>query len=316
MPNSQSTLLKRIARRPAGLARQIGHRLFWKFGPRIGVLRQYKPRPVAVAIPPQPSRPAAELPHISIVTPSFNQGQFIEATIRSVLDQPYPNLDYSVQDGGSTDETVGALQAIHDDRFRWISERDNGQAHAINKGFSDVRGNIMGWINSDDVLLPGSLAAVGQYFLDHPDVDAVYGHRVLIDAAGEDIGKWIVPEHDSVAITWADYVPQETLFWRRELWDLVGGLDESFRFALDWDLLLRFEQSDARIVRLPYFLGCFRVYDEQLTSSVIGSLGAEEMQRLRQRCHGKDVTEAEIAKGLLPYFIEHLRLHYRWKLGI
>ena len=125
-----------------------------------------------------------------------------------------------------------------------------------------------------------------------------------------------MPQHDSGALQWADYVPQETMFWRRELWDKVGGLDESFKFALDWDLLLRFEEAGAKFHRLPEFLGAFRVHHEQLTSAAISSVGAEEMTRLRQRCHGRPVTEGEIARALLPYFARHLVLHHRWRLGV
>ena len=251
-----------------------------------------------------------------MATPSFNQASFVATTISSVLDQQYEKLTYVVQDGGSTDGTVEALGSFAHPNFRWQSRPDNGQANAINIGFEDSTGEIMGWINSDDILLPGSLLAVAEHFAVNPQVDVVYGHRVLIDHNGDDIGRWIVPEHDSEALKWADYVPQETLFWRRNIWEKVGGLDESFRFALDWDLLLRFEEQGATIERLPYFLGGFRIYDEQLTSSVMNSLGAEEMARLRQRCHGRDVTEGEIARALLPYLMDHMKLHYRWRLGL
>ena len=313
---AERTTLQRLARRPLGLGRHLAHNAFWRLGPRIGVLRQYSPKPLQVAVPEVAGLPDCQLPSISMATPSFNQARFVKTTVLSVLDQAYPNLEYVLRDGGSTDGSVGELETLDHPNFRWHSEPDDGQANAVNLSFVGSSGEVMGWINSDDILLPGSLRAIGEYFATHPHVDAVYGHRVLIDHNGDDIGKWIVPDHDSEAIKWADYVPQETLFWRRELWEKVGGLDESFRFALDWDLLLRFEDAGASIKRLPYFLGGFRIYDEQLTSSVMESLGAEEMDRLRRRCHGRNVTQAEIAKALLPYLMKHMKLHYRWRLGL
>ena len=282
--------------------------------PRIGDLSQYPARPLVE--PPPFTSTLAEPPRISVVTPSFNQAKFLPATVASVLDQGYRNLEYVVQDGGSTDGSVEYLGSLESEQLRWVSEPDGGQAHAINLGFAGTTGEIMGWINSDDVLLPGALDCVAQYFNDHPDVDVVYGHRILIDDAGLETGRWIVPPHDNKSITWADYVPQETMFWRRSVWEKVGGLDESFRFALDWDLLLRFVAAGAKIERIPRFLGCFRVYSEQLTSSVIDTLGSEEMDRLRQRSHGRSVSSSEIAGALLPYYARHLVLHAGWRLGI
>ena len=96
----------------------------------------------------------------------------------------------------------------------------------------------------------------------HPEVDVIYGHRIIIDEADRDVGRWIMPRHDAATLEWIDYVPQETLFWRKKVWDRAGGIDRSFQFALDWDLLLRFQKAGARMVRLPYFLGAFRILRE------------------------------------------------------
>ena len=132
-------------------------------------------------------------------------------------------------------------------------------AQAINRGFAHSTGDIMAYLNADDLLLPGSLNFVAAYFEAHPDIDVVYGHRVLIDADGAEIGRWVLPPHEDEVLSWADFVPQETLFWRRDMGERAGGaMDESFRFALDWDLLLRFRDAGARFVRLPRFLGAFR----------------------------------------------------------
>lgn len=164
----------------------------------------------------------------------------------------------------------------------------------------------MAWLNSDDLLLPGALNVVGEYFASHPEVDLVYGHRILIDEEGAEIGRWVLPPHSDKALSWADFIPQETLFWRRSLWDRVGGIDESFRFAMDWDLLLRFRDAGARMVRLPHFLGAFRIHGAQKTSAQINEIGMREMEILRKRVHGREVSTTEIRFALLPYLARHV----------
>src|SRR5262249_23541680 len=144
---------------------------------------------------------------------------------------------------------------------------DEGQTQAINLGFQHTSGEIMAYLNSDDLLLPGSLAYVAGYMAAHPEVDVVYGHRILIDECDDEVARWVLPRHDDRVLTWANFVPQETLFWRRRIWERVGGtLDASFQFAMDWDLILRFREAGARFVRLPRFLGAFRVHARQKTS--------------------------------------------------
>ena len=161
--------------------------------PRLNQLRQYSPRDVAVAADRAASATAedlATLPTVALVTPSYKQGAFIRATIDSVLGQGYPKLRYVVMDGGSPDETPDIL-ASYGDRLDWWSGPDRGQADAINKGFARVSGEIMGWVNSDDLLLPGTLAHVARFFRDHPEIDLVYGHRIIIDeqrAGGRPLG--------------------------------------------------------------------------------------------------------------------------------
>ena len=209
-----------------------------------------------------------------------------------MIDQAYPKLVYAVQDGGSKDGSPGII-ARHAAALRhWESVRDRGQADAIGRGFGHIGGalgpdDLMAWLNSDDLLAPGALRFVGEYFAAHPDVDVVYGHRIIIDEHDRDVGRWIMPRHDPATLEWIDYVPQETMFWRKRAWDRVGGIDPSFQFALDWDLLARFQQAGCRMVRLPYFLGAFRVHSEQKTSQAIHTVGAEEMKRIRTRFHGE-----------------------------
>jgi glycosyltransferase involved in cell wall biosynthesis len=282
------------------------------FLPKVGVLHQHDPIPLD--IPKRyyntPSIKAEDAPRISITTPSYNQAAFIERTALSVLDQGYPNLEYVIQDGGSRDNTVKVMKPYLSRLAHFESRKDDGQAHAINMGFAHTSGEIMAYLNSDDILLPGALNYVADYFMSHPDVDVIYGHRVIINEHDGEIGRWILPPHDNDVILWADYVPQETLFWRRSIWEKSGGqMDESFQFALDWDLIVRFREAGAKFVCVPRFLGAFRVQAAQKTSANMESSGMKEMNRLRRHIHGRDVTWQEILKNITPYLNRSVIYH-------
>jgi glycosyltransferase involved in cell wall biosynthesis len=301
----------------------LGHGRNWRswlkqtLGFHLGVLLQYRSRPLSLPAR-YPGTPCPDpAPVISVVTPSFNQGQFLERTLCSVLDQGYPRLEYVVQDGGSADDSAEVL-ARHADRLsRWESRPDGGQAEAINLAFAHTTGEVMAYLNSDDVLLPGSLAFVARYFAEHPEVDVVYGHRVIIDQWDGEIGRWVMPPHQDDVLSWCDFVPQETLFWRRHIWDRAGGrIDESFRFALDWDLILRFRDAGARFVRLPRFLGAMRFHAQQKTLSQLLTVGEKEMNRVRKRVHGRYVTHREIRRGTFWYLVRHALCHRLYTLGL
>jgi glycosyltransferase involved in cell wall biosynthesis len=260
---------------------------------QLEVLRQHAPQPIHWDRIPAITLPEHALPHIAVVTPSYNQAGYLPLTMESVLSQGYPRLRYAVQDGASTDGSAQWLGRYAPRLAHAESVSDRGQADAIARGFSHLLGklapaDVMAWLNSDDLYSPGALRRVGEYFAANPDVDAVYGHRIVIDEAGYEVGRWVLPPHDPDALTWVDYVPQETLFWRKRAWDAVGGLDLSFQFALDWDLLARFTAAGLRLVRLPYFTACFRVHAAQKTSLQIHSTGADEMTRIRSRFHGAE----------------------------
>ena len=268
---------------------QLRHLLFQGIinfhGNELGVLRQYAPRPIRLER--FPSRPIQRdrCPTISMVTPAFNQGCTLNETIRSVLEQDYPGLEYAVVDGGSTDETKEVLAKFKSNLAYCISEPDRGQADAIVKGFRHLQGEIMAYLNSDDLLMPGALSFVGQYFAAHPKIDVLYGHRIVVDENGAEVGRWILPRHDAQAIRHFDYVPQETLFWRRSIYEKVGGVNPAFHFAMDWDLLLRFIAADARISRVPYFLACFRIHTAQKTHTLLSTVGEREKLHLLAREH-------------------------------
>lgn len=278
---------------------------FWS--PKLNASFLLSPRQLLVPESYHESKVSDVAPLISIVTPSFDQGKYIEKTVKSVLDQKYPCLEYIIQDGDSKDETVEIVQRYAAQLKHWESKKDGGQSQAINLGFKHATGEIMAYLNSDDMLLPGALHYIANFFKQNPDVDVVYGHRVLINEHDQEIGRWVLPPHDNAILSWADYIPQETLFWRRRIWDKAGGkIDEDFRFAMDWDLLLRFRDAGAKFVRLPRFLGAFRVHQNQKTSAQISEIGNQEMQRLRYRCHQRDVTSQEIRKHTIKYLFKHV----------
>jgi FkbM family methyltransferase len=285
--------------------------------PKLGLLRQHEP--IAWHIPPHYARFArlASPPRISVVTPSLNHGEFLERTLRSVLDQGYEPLEYVVQDGGSTDQTLAILGRYAPRLAHVDSDIDSGIGQALNRGFAHTTGEILAYLNSDDLLLPGALQAVAVFFATHPDVDVVYGQRVLLDADDREIGRWVLPPHDDDVMRWVDYIPQETLFWRRGVWERVGQrIDESFKFAVDWDLLLRMRAAGATFARLPRFLGAFRVHDAQKTSRLIEDVGAEEMRRLRLRSMTRHVANDEVERAVQRYLRRHVVYHKLYRLGV
>jgi glycosyltransferase involved in cell wall biosynthesis len=223
-------------------------------------------------------------PKVSLVTPSYNQGQFVERTVRSVLFQDYPNLEYIFMDGGSTDGTMEAI-APYLDRFGyWRSKRDGGQAAAVHEGLEKASGDIMGYINSDDLLAPGAITKVVDYFRDHPDVDVVYSHRIFIDEHDIISRMWILPPHSNYLMSRWDLLPQETCFWRRRVFERVGNVDVRMTFALDYDLFVRFMRA-GKFARINAFLGAFRLHKASKTVSLFGTVGINEVQAVRQRYH-------------------------------
>jgi glycosyltransferase involved in cell wall biosynthesis len=289
----------------------------------------YPPRPVRAETFPAPA-PGLSVPKLTIVTPSYQQARYLGETMRSVLEQKTP-VEYIVQDGGSTDGSVDlikrlaaahAIAAADSPRLAdWSSAKDQGQADAIARGFAKTSGSpedVMGWINSDDYYLPGALAHVAGYFARHPEVDVIYGHRIVVNEESQEIARWFLPRHDPAVLRLNDFVPQETLFWRRRVWDRVGGLDTSFHFAIDWDLLLRLQAAGARIVRLPYFLACFRSHAAQKTSAVMHSTGQREITLLRERTQGRPYPAVELERNplLLRYLRHSAFIQFLWGLGV
>jgi glycosyltransferase involved in cell wall biosynthesis len=189
-----------------------------------------------------PSRDIDTLPRISIVTPSYNQGDYLEATIASVLSQNYPNLEYFVIDGNSTDDSLNVIKRYADRLTYWVSEPDRGQSHAINKGFARASGNILAWLNSDDRLEPGALLAVAEAARQYPHVGVFVGEGRVVNRAGQTVYYKRPGELTFDAFCrWLDGgdFMQPSCFFRRTAWEAAGPLDETVHIALDLDLWLR-----------------------------------------------------------------------------
>jgi len=184
----------------------------------------------------------SELPRFSIVTPSYNQGAFIQQTIESVLDQNYPDLEYIVIDGGSNDNSVDIIRKYEQYLSYWVSEPDRGQSHAINKGFARASGEIYGWLNSDDRLEPDTLAVVAEAFINNPDTGAFVGHGRKVDISGNTV---YYKKPDDLTFErlcgWMDggNFMQPSCFYRRSAWEAAGPLDEDIHIAMDVDLWLK-----------------------------------------------------------------------------
>lgn len=197
---------------------------------------------------------------VSIVTPSYNQARFIEGTIRSVLSQEYPQIEYLIVDGGSTDHTVDIIRRYADRLTWWVSEKDRGQTDAINKGFARARGEIFAWINSDDTYEPGAVSAAVEFMQNHPEVGMVYGDCNYIDGQGEVIGRFRSMQTSYRRIRQGyNHIPQQTMFFRAELWKELGPLDPSFHFAMDYDLWTRIS-ARSEIKYVPQTWANFRLH--------------------------------------------------------
>ncbi len=179
-------------------------------------------------------------PLVSIVTPSFNQARFLESTILSVVNQDYPNLEYIVVDGGSNDGSVEIIRHYSNRLAWWVSEKDRGQTEAINKGFSHAKGDILAWLNSDDVFEPHAIREAVEFLQKRPEIGMVYGDANFIDEAGKVIGRFPAAQTDLKRLRRGYvHIPQQSSFWRADLWRKVGPLDPKFYFAMDYDLWVR-----------------------------------------------------------------------------
>lgn len=231
--------------------------------------------------------PSTPEPRITIVTPSFQQARFLPWTIRSVVAQDYSNLEYIVCDGGSSDGSVDVIRSHAEHISWWCSERDGGQTQAINKGFRRASGEIVGWLNSDDMLLPGCLRMVARAFKD-PSVDAICGWGVMMSEQGRVRRRWVHAQPTARVLCSESLLFQPAVFWRRRLHDAFGFLDESFRFTMDREWFARLASGGVVPRLLPRCLAAYRAHSATKTS-MNGDVGALEAERVLVM-HGKSGT--------------------------
>jgi glycosyltransferase involved in cell wall biosynthesis len=219
---------------------------------------------------------------ISIVTPSLNQGRFLESTIRSVVEQDYEDLEYIIIDGGSTDNSVDIIRKYEKYITYWVSELDSGQSHAINKGFAKCTGDIVAWLNSDDEYVSGTLGIVGRYMEKNPAADIVFGDQEDMDENGETFRsvRWV--KHSTLAmLSLGIMIPQPASFYRRKMVEEIGELDESLYWVMDYEWFLRMALAGYKFCHIPKKLARFRYHRNSKT--IIGTRdGNEHWEHLYQ----------------------------------
>lgn len=216
---------------------------------------------------------------LSIITPSFNQGRYLEETILSVLNQGYEPLEYIVIDGGSTDESVSIIRRYEDKLAYWVSEKDRGQVHAINKGLERATGDILAFINSDDVYLPGAFNAVIDFFTDNPQSEWVCGDTLMFGEGHET--RMIhanVPRSAAHCLSWAYRAPQPGHFWKREL---VSGFQERWNYDFDHDLYVRLLLAGHKCEYIPLPMAGYRLHEVSKTIAE-GHRQLEEFDRIAE----------------------------------
>lgn len=253
------------------------------------------------------------LPKVSIVTPSFNQGEFLEETMLSVLNQNYPNLEYIVVDGGSTDGSIDIIKKYENRLAWWVSEPDNGQSDAINKGFSKATGEIFNWVNSDDLICPGAVRMAVHFLEKESAVELVFGDRLVIDGASTVIEAYEAPSYSDWFPPLLAKLPQEAAFFTANIWKKVGGLDTSLDYVMDTDLWYRFREH-TRFFHIPMFLGMYRKHLQ--SKSVFGMGSAQRLNdkaasefKARQKKYGNFFSAGSFRQKTMG-FLNQVRLVY------
>jgi GT2 family glycosyltransferase len=223
--------------------------------------------------------PLSEHPLVSIVIPSYNQAAFLERTIKSALGQDYPYLEYILVDGASTDNSVEIIKKYGDQLAWWVSEKDNGQGEAINKGMAHAKGEIVAWLNSDDCYLPAAISAAVEAFEANPDAVMVYGNMIAIDE-----NEFVTNTFKYCPLSLEDLlcfqiIGQPAVFMRREVFEQVNGLDLNFHFLLDHHLWIKIA-AQGRIVHVPHTWSAARYHSEAKNRAQASKFGREAFQML------------------------------------
>ena len=267
------------------------------------------------------SQPTNGYPVVSIITPSFNQAQYLEQTIRSILEQDYPAIEYWIMDGGSTDGSLEVIERHSDQLAGWSSEPDDGQTDAINKGFARASGDIFAYLNSDDLYQPGAIKEAVDYLVKNPEVGMVYGDANYVDETGKVIGRFQAAQTDYKRLRRGYvHIPQQAAFFRGDLWREVGPLDPSFQFAMDYDLWVRIA-AVAPIQYVQRTWAAFRLHDKAKTRAAI-ELCWPEMIRVHRRLGGSNFSVIyakyllrRILEPILPFRLRARLWLQQWSLG-
>ena len=261
--------LARIRLHPAGLAgdeihevQADVHEIHTEMAPSRYGIRLILPAAVADSARNEPLS-SDDRPIVTVVTPSYNQGRYVRETIQSVLAQDYPRIEYVVIDGGSSDETLDILQE-YGSRFEWVSKPDRGQASAVNEGWRQASGEILGWLNSDDLYLPGAVTTAVTYLMAHPEADAVYGEAYESDEAGTIVGRHPTQPFSLERMAETNTICQPAVFLRRRILERVGELDESLHFSMDYDFWIRLGKV-GRFGYVPEYLAMNRLHGQTKT---------------------------------------------------
>ncbi|MBO0936933.1 glycosyltransferase [Fibrella sp. HMF5335] len=230
-------------------------------------------------------REAAGWPKLTVVTPSYNQAAFLERTILSVLNQQYPNLEYIIMDGGSTDGSLDIIKKYESYLSYWVSEPDQGQTDAINKGFRRATGDYVAYQNSDDVFAPGALGAVARAWQENPETDVFFGNMYIIDEQDRVLEEMRVPSFSAGCQVYEGMqVFNQSLFIRRTLLAETGWLDESLRFVMDYEVVTRLGlMPNVKFRRIADFWGGFRVQPDAKSSQIAATVGRTEHQQVSER---------------------------------
>lgn len=224
-------------------------------------------------------------PKISIVTPSFNQGSYLESTILSVIGQLYPNLEYIIMDGGSTDNSIDIIRKYEKHFAFWESVPDKGQSDAINKGFQIATGDILAWINSDDMYLPHTFRFISEYFSSNCDDKIVFGNCLKFNQETKKVyGSDVESSHKKLDISLCDYIIQPSCFWSRQIWEKVGPLNLDLAFSLDWDWFIRAQKLNLKFEPISEFLSIYRIHAQHKTGTG-GQDRIYELAKIYQKYH-------------------------------
>ncbi len=242
-------------------------------------------------------------PRISIITPSFNQAAFLERTILSVLGQDYPNLEYIVIDGGSSDGSVDIIRKYENRLAFWVSEPDHGQAHAINKGLRRATGDWMAWQNSDDIFYPSAFFRVAGVIQKNPEIDFIVGDIILIDENDTVLRPmcYVKPTYKSL-LAEGMVLTNQAAFWKRKIHDEIGFLDENLHYGFDYEWFLRILKHTDKSYHIPNFIGALRYHQDTKTS-------------LKQTCFEKEYAQI-INERSLPAWIKIIYLIRRLALTL